>query len=133
MDERPLSPELLEQRLKLWLRLAESLDQAQRALLQGDVGLFEQSTQDEKICCDQLVGLEQFQRSEETPGGDAISLVQEIKRTQLRVRHLNRVHAALLRRASRSLRILRNLIAAPGVPYRASAAPDGNYLPVSKG
>jgi hypothetical protein len=48
MDEPPLSPDFLEQRLKLWLRLAESLDQARAALLQGDVVLFEQSTQARK-------------------------------------------------------------------------------------
>ena len=123
MDERPLSPELLEQRLKLWLRLAESLDHARDALLRGDVAFFEQSTQEEKCCCDQLVGFGQFQRLGEAPAGAAMVLLEEIKRTQLRVRHLNRVHAALLRRASRALRILRNLM----------AAPDANYLPVSKG
>ncbi len=133
MDEPPLSPDFLEQRLKLWLRLAESLDQARAALLQGDVVLFEQSTQAESSCCDQLVGLGQLHRLEQEPAAEARVLLEEIRRTQLRVRHLNRVHAALLRRASRSLRILRNLVAAPGVPYRASAAPDGNYLPASKG
>jgi hypothetical protein len=132
MDEPPLSPDFLEQRLKLWLRLAESLDQARAALLQGDVVLFEQSTQAESSCCDQLVGLGRLHRLEQGPAAEARVLLEEIRRTQLRVRHLNRVHAALLRRASRSLQILRNLIAAPGVPYRASAAPDGNY-PASKG
>jgi hypothetical protein len=47
--------------------------------------------------------------------------LEEIERTHRRVRHLNRVHAALLRRASRSLEILRNLMRPTGTIYAPSA------------
>ena len=115
MDPTPLSSECLEQQRGLWLRLAEFLEQAQDALLQGKVELFELCTEEQQQCCDQLRALGPVKVSSSSDASAA--LTAEIKQVQLRVRHLNRVHAALLRRASRSLLILRNLLNGSQTPY----------------
>jgi hypothetical protein len=124
----------LEQQLELWLRLAGALEQAQRALLSGDVTGFERFTEIQAECCRQYRGLGSGEAGifVREPGMKP-TLLAEIQQAQRRVRHLNQVHAALLQRASRSLRILRNLITSPAVPYQPATLPDGKYLPAPKG
>jgi hypothetical protein len=121
MDPNLLSSECLEQQRGLWLRLAESLEQAQEALLHGKVANFERCTEEQKQCCDRLRVLAAAAHPV-TVSGRNEALIQEIRQVQSRVRHLNRVHAALLRRAARSLVILRNLLAGPQHAYAPAAA-----------
>lgn len=124
MDRGVLSVEFLEQQRKLWLQLESALERAQSSLLQGDVAGFEQCTQDQRQCCDQLQRFPPLSEPSAAgpPGSDGLSLLPDIERAQRRVRHLNRVHAALLRRASRSLQILRNRIAQSDVAYAPPAS-----------
>jgi hypothetical protein len=119
MDRLLPSVELLDQQRSLWLQLESALERAQGALLQGDVAVFGQCTQDQRQCCDQLVRFHPRAEARDAgPPGDAgTSLLHEIECVQRRVQHLNRVHAALLQRASRSLRILRNRIARSDISY----------------
>lgn len=120
MSEPTLSIESLERQRGIWLELAGSLERAQVALLCGDVAGFEECTREQNECCEQLVPqaeLDRFRGDGQIP----ISLFHEIDRARRRVRHLNCVHAALLRRAIRSLAILRNLMSQRGTLYAPSA------------
>ena len=127
MDPIPLSSECLEQQRGLWLRLAESLEQAQDALLQGKVAIFERCTEEQQKCCEQLRALGTANAAAVADRNGA--LLQEIRKVQARVRHVNRIHAALLRRASRSLVILRNLMAGPHDGYAPMVAERTPYRP----
>jgi hypothetical protein len=141
LASRPLV-ELLEQQRSLWLQLAVSIEQAQIALLGGDVALLERSTEEQARFCSQLValcppvlertngwpqtsppafspttGAAPLRRPGKDRARDLDPLVEEIRCVRKRVRHLARVHAALLRRASRSVCILRNLLEGPKITY----------------
>ncbi len=135
MDSQAFSVELLDQQRSLWLQLECALERAQGALLQGDVAVFEQCTQEQRQCCGQLARF----RSQAEPRhagplySASTSLLHDIERTQRRVRQLNRVHAALLRRASRSLQILRNRITRPDVAYAPSASWQQSTLLTPRG
>jgi hypothetical protein len=109
MTEQVLSIEALERQCCLWLQLASALERAQGALLRGEVAVFEECTKEQSECCEQLIPRRELERVR-GQGQATATIMEEIESTQRRVRHLNRVHAALLRRASRSLEILRNLM-----------------------
>ena len=122
----------LQQQYQVWLELAEAIQRAQVALLHGEINAFERSTQEQQLCCDRLLAWHQpdgASASRDVSGEDA-ALRLEIERVQREVRHLNRVHAALLRRASRSLQILRNLLMRSEAAYQPPAAqlPDSRSL-----
>lgn len=120
MTEQTLSIESLERQRCLWLQLASALERAQAALLRGEVAVLEECTKEQGECCRQLIPRRELERACGQIQPTA-SILEEIERTQERVRHLNRVHAALLRRASRSLEILRNLMRPTGTIYAPSA------------
>jgi hypothetical protein len=122
----------LLQQYQLWLELAEALQRAQAALLHGEIAAFERSTREQQLCCDRLLA---WRQPDEASGsreasGEDVGLRLEIERVQREVRHLNRVHAALLRRASRSLQILCNLLMRSEPAYKPPPAqlPDSRSL-----
>ncbi len=121
MSEPILSIEALEQQRSLWLQLATALERAQNALLRGDVAAFEDCTREQGECCHELVERNQLDHGHGHAALATAPLFEDIDRAQKRVRHLNCVHAALLRRATRSLAILRNLMRQRGTIYTPSA------------
>src|ERR1700751_2230822 len=121
MSEQTLSIESLEQQRCLWLQLARALERAQVALLRGDVAAFEERTREQNECCEQLVPRAELDRVR-GDGQTPVSLLHDIDSAKRRVRHLNCVHGALLRRAIRSLAILRNLMRQRGTIYTPSAS-----------
>lgn len=116
--------ETLKQQLEVWSRLAAAIETAQRALLSGDAAEFERSTELQADCCRDYRKLgcaASTLATLATPASDSCGLVAEIEQARNRVRHLNRVHAALLRRATRSLRILHHLLSGSEAPYAPPA------------
>jgi hypothetical protein len=131
-----LSFERVERRLALMRELAGTLEQAQAALLASDLQRIEEHTARQRELCDALRLLEAPATS---PGKDVLheptgpdlpkaslppelherwsALSQELAQVQSRVGHLNRVHAALLRRAQRALAIVSRLLASSAVTY----------------
>jgi hypothetical protein len=121
MTEQTLSIESLERQRYLWLQLARALERAQGALLRGEVAVFEECTKEQGECCHQLIPRRELERAWGQGQPNSV-ILEEIESAQQRVRHLNRVHAALLRRASRSLEILRNLMRQTGTIYAPSVS-----------
>ena len=121
MTGQTLSLESLERQRCLWLQLASALERAQGALLRGEVPVFEECTKEQGECCHRLIPWHELEQAR-GQGQPTAAILDEIERAQQRVRHLNRVHAALLRRASRSLEILRNLMRQTGTIYAPSVS-----------
>jgi hypothetical protein len=126
--------QILEEQCRLWSELASALEQAQVALLAGDLASFEQHTVEQSEHCRALQSLSSKVVSKCEPEGDgrAASLADEVEKLRSRVRHLNRVHAALLRRATRSALILQNLMVMGETLYSVpalSSTPPGNSGP----
>ena len=119
MTKQTLSIESLERQRCLWLQLASALERAQGALLRGELAVFEECTREQSECCGQLIPRRELERVRGQAQPTA-AIMEEIESAQRRVRHLNRLHAALLRRASRSLEILRNLMRQTGTVYAPS-------------
>jgi hypothetical protein len=122
--------ERLRQQLDTWLRLAEAIERSQRALLQGDLAEIERSTKNQAECCHPCRET-QLARSEAITESES-ELFTRIEQARQRVRHQNRVHAELLRRANRSLRILRHLLTG-GAAYGPPQTPDQPLLPGERG
>ena len=122
MDPSVFSADILDQQLRLWTRLAVALEQAQTALLSGDIVRFEQHTAEQCLCCERLVanGRVTVARSVGAMGKSECARLTNIEQTQKEVQRLARVHAGLLQRAGRSLVILRNLITRNGIAYTTS-------------
>jgi hypothetical protein len=85
---------------QVWQELAQALERAQVALFDRDLDLFQACTQAQQLCCRELAAIPASNREIED-----LALVQ----LRRRARYLSRVESALLRRALRSLVILRNL------------------------
>ncbi len=119
MDPSAFSADILDQQLSLWSRLALALEHAQAALLSGDIACFEQHTEEQRLCCARLVanGGVTAARNLGAIAESERAILVKIERTQRAVQRLARIHAALLRRAGRSLTILRNLLARNRVAY----------------
>jgi flagellar biosynthesis/type III secretory pathway chaperone len=113
-----ISAKSLEEQYELWLRLADALERAQHSLLTGELKSFEHCTEEQRACCEKLRQLasDSIPAQEQTDPSVA-AWNERIDQIRRKVRHLNRVHAALLRRASRSLQILRNLMAGTSRRY----------------
>ncbi len=118
------SIDFLQQQYQVWVELADAIRGAQAALLKGEIVAFEQSTQEQQQCCNRLLACRQPDQPAGRPelSGEDPALRREIERVQREIRHLNRVHAALLRRASRSLHILRNMLMRSDASYGPPAA-----------
>ncbi|PYX41237.1 MAG: hypothetical protein DMG81_04275 [Acidobacteria bacterium] len=121
MDPSSLSADMLAQQLELWNQLASALEEAQAALLSGNIERFEQQTEQQRLCCDRLLANAGEANPSEfgKPGVEAI--LKNMRNAQKEVRRLTRIHAALLQRAGRSLVILRNLITRNGLAYAPSS------------
>lgn len=120
----------LAQQLQLWLRLAAAIEQSQSFLLRGDLTEFERATEAQAECCRQYRALQSQDVPQDSEPDPALRVRIELARAK--VRHLNRTHAELLRRASRSVRILRNLMSsvqgvynAPPALHQLPALPEG--------
>ena len=102
-----------QKRLSILLaRIEESLLSSQRALLQRDLGSFEQQTSVQAELCKLL--------SDHLR--DRHLGISEIPADFSQVLHLGRVHLGLLRRAQRSARMLSHLLAKPELGYASAAA-----------
>jgi hypothetical protein len=121
--EKPASQngdaEIAQAGFALLRELEMSLRASQKALLSRDVARLEQSTH-------QQIGLRRALEILWPGNGRGSSemhcdppLASELRTAQMRVLHLGRVQAALLRREQRWLRTLSNLL----------AGPEANYLP----
>jgi hypothetical protein len=124
--------ELLEQRLTLLRRLAQSLEDAQQAIVRGDLTLLEQETSAQQaMCCE-------WQRLPFSTGtGNRcdslhpkfLQIEQQTRQVELRLRHLVRVHAALLHGAQACLGVLANLVPRTAGTYEA---PGSTVRPASR-
>src|SRR5262249_6664888 len=96
----------------------------------GDLREFERATQEQAECCRRYRMLESRSNgASENEPQEFADLRGQIEFVRHKVCHLNRVHAELLRRASRSLVILRNLLSSQETVY-APPAPR-RYVPTS--
>jgi len=114
------------QRVCVMNELADSLQQAQRALAAGDFAGFERCTEQQMDLCRKLQGFERTRsvdRGATKPRAD--SLVSESRAIEIRLRRLTQKHAALLRRSTRSLQIFSNLLQSAGAVYEARVQPAG--------
>jgi hypothetical protein len=133
----------VERRLALMRDLAATLEQAQAAVLAGNLEMIEAHTVRQRDLCE---ALRQLTISTVSAGGRAMqppgpedpaaespspkheqwsALLGELAEVESRVGHLNRVHAALLRRAQRSLAIVSRLLASSEITYSPPAAAGG--------
>jgi len=119
MDKPTYSLEFLHQQHALWLRLAAALEEAQAALLTGNVVAYENWTGVQRQCCEQLLPFRRFEQARaRLPFSEQSgAILEQIESLARKVCRLNQVHRALLRRASRSLRIFRNLLERNDVAY----------------
>jgi hypothetical protein len=128
---------LFERRLTVMRQLAVELERGQRSVVQFDGELLAQQSAQQLALCEELHAMETElgrlyrQISDENKhsaaaadssplnlaGERGASLREELVRVQRQVQHLGRVHAALLRRARRSLTALTNVLAIQAPTY----------------
>jgi hypothetical protein len=124
MDKNPLPIERLERRLNLLRRLAQSLEDAQEAIVHRDLEKLEQQTSNQAQLCDAWQRLECAASPVDAEGDSAsqpyVRIEKQTREIEGRVRHLVRVHAALLRGAQDSLAVLANLLLQAEGTYEAS-------------
>ena len=130
----------VEQQIVLLRELACAFENAQQAIVAQDLEGFERQTGRQQALCRQLCALQEKQgqlgeanasscgSSESAASQRWADLLQELALVQERVRHLNGVHAALLRRAQRSLRILANIFATSSGIYGPLQPSGGSSL-----
>jgi len=137
------SLDLLERRLALMRQLAGSLEQVQTAVVRSDLRGIDAHTVRQQELCEALAQLEAeavgqslYRSTPNQSGGkdkmgmlsedDAFSsevrqrctnLAQELTQIELRVSQLNRVYAALLRRAQRTLEVFMRVLASSANTY----------------
>jgi len=116
---------LLQDRLDLFTCLEDELEQAQAALLRRDLKGLEVHTARQRELC---LALQRpfsdpaLDTQEDTaPSEHRATLLAELDKVAVRIRYLNRVHAALLARAGRSLAILERVLASAAVTYTSGA------------
>jgi hypothetical protein len=100
-----------EEQISLLQKLAESLAKAQEALLGCDLQGLNEHTVLQSNVCQQLRALRQIPSAGRPAQLDPRwrELAQKLAQAERRVRHLNGVYGALLRRAARSVQITQNL------------------------
>jgi hypothetical protein len=119
-----------EQRLALMRELACSLEQAQAALVRSDVAAMAECNARQEAICDAIRNLE---NSGPVASASAVARVRwenigkDLSEVEGRVRELNRVYGALLRRAGRTLDIFLRVLASSAVTYAPPLA--GPRLP----
>jgi len=128
--------DLLEQQLAVMRSLATSLEQSQKFILTLDSPQLERHVAQQQDLCRQWRELQGVAVStprsgaylpapiaHETPGTTVPSserrsaLVQEVSQVERQIRHLNRVHAALLKYMHRSMTVLANLLSVSDHTY----------------
>jgi hypothetical protein len=126
MDQDSLN-QLLERRIKLLQKLADSLQRGHAALCIPDYTQIPVQTKVQQDLCQELRRVSRLQASG-SAGSAATSvkkcekaLVNELQDLQRRVAELNRSYAALLRRAQRTLNIFCRLLQNSGLTYVAPA------------
>lgn len=139
MDQRPSSSELLDRELPaLGLpdfhllqrrvgqmhELADVLEQAQAALINRDLRGIERLTARQRELCALLREVETKTRSQDYLPEQQSAMACELTAAGKRVRDLNRLHAALLRRARRTVDIFCRVLASCAVTY----APPGHSV-----
>ena len=115
----------LEQRSALMQELAGELEQAQAAIVASDSNEFQLHTDRQRTLCEAVCALSSppapaevspdFQQRREI-------LTQKLAKIENRVRQLNRIHAALVRRAQRTLAIFSRALASSALTYVAPQA-----------
>jgi hypothetical protein len=118
-----------EQRLKLLGQLAQSLEEAQRAIVRSDLPGLKQETLIQAQLCAEWRRLE---AADCAPAADAsdqartsyLQIEKQTRQIERRVRHLVRVHAALLRGARQSLGVMANLLLRADGTYEPSHSPE---------
>ena len=140
------SNEFLERQITLLRELAGSLERAQAAILQSDVGQMRAQTLRQQNLCEQLLQRAGQAAPEQAalmpsgvkpvPGATPLpalterqqSLLTELRHAGWQVERLNREYEALLRRARRAVDIFCRVLANSGITYlpptsRAQARP----------
>jgi hypothetical protein len=127
----------LERQLAGMRELAASLQRAQGCVLHGEITGLEEETRHQQQLCAWLQDFEQAPAND-LPSPErrtaAASLPEqwrgrwqmvglELAAVENQVRHLNRVHAAILRRARQSLVVLSQIVASCGPTYEVKSAP----------
>lgn len=116
--ELPSSYHPLEKRLDLLRRLASEQEHAQTALLRSDLQAMESHTARQQELCEALRAHPALTPASPLPEGPESAVWQErwnllrmeLEGVENQVRHLNRVHAGLLRRACHALTILNRVL-----------------------
>jgi hypothetical protein len=142
------SMEILEHQKDLWIRLAASLQSSQTALLASDLGELERRTEEQAGLCTQLASLncampwsedryrqwasesDSRESAPEATPPDLQLCMQEITAARASVCRLNRVYAALLRRAMSAARIFQNLLAGTMNTYPAALQGQASTLSI---
>jgi hypothetical protein len=148
--------ELLARRVGLMRELANCLDRAQVAVLNSDPGQMSAQTTRQRELCEQLRRLASELMPEQVPplapaassnpasqGPDTADLLPaqlrreallvELAEVEARVAHLNRIYAALLRRARRTVDIFCRVLANSGVTYIPPGPQPPSAIPYSRG
>jgi len=127
----------LERRLAWMRELAASLQRAQQCVLHGAVTQLEEETRHQQQLCARLQEFEQRppNHSPSSVRATPVGLLPEpwrgrwqmveleLAAVENQVRHLNRVHAAILRRARQSLVVISQVVASCGPTYEVKSAP----------
>src|SRR5437868_10776412 len=131
---------LLEKRLNVMRRLAQALQQGQASAVVMDAQQMEQQAAEQQVLCRewravedeiQLEGGNRLTAIAEQVGSSAafenpdaqrwLRLRQELGQVEMHLTHLNRVHAALLRRMRRSIAVLAHVLASSAPTYAAAS------------
>ncbi|HZQ67134.1 MAG TPA: hypothetical protein VFA68_01340 [Terriglobales bacterium] len=137
--DKPIQPASngLGLQLSLLDELAQSLRAAQSAMLTSDLPSFEAHTARQWTLCqalmqeraavdsasqDQEADVNRTRQAADLPR--QVALLAQVRRMEDRVRQLNRVHACLLRRAQRSLALLRHIVASQCPTYGPAIAAE---------
>lgn len=120
----PFGP--IKTRIALLQELAEELQGAQPALTRDEVEALERHTVRQNELCNALREQESARAfgSRSNPTSTRIEVQQEMLNLETRVRRLNRVYAALLRRATRSLVIMQRCLEGSAAVYSRPAIRD---------
>ena len=130
---------LLEKRLGVMRRLAQALEQSQSSIVRMDAAAIEQQAAHQQDLCCAWGALETEVRrahkthlfphkhtnnkplassANEAAGLERWALLkQDMAQVEIQIRHLSRVHAALLRRMRRSITVLGNVLATSAGTY----------------
>ena len=121
---------LLEQRLGLVRRLAESLEVSQSALLRNDAEAVARGAAHQAELCRQWSRLEDGLRCEASHNAAPPDETEHSARLQAewdelgaRIRHLTRVHWSLLRHMQRSLAVLQRVVESCAPTYTPGPGP----------